>query len=201
MRKRNKLYAKLKTNRTNNLIKTKFTLLKHKIQMEICQAYNQYLHSIITDQPENTEEPAKPNKRFWTLIKQQKSDSKEITSLKSNGTTYTKASDKANVLNGQFQSVFTKLNPLKRKHLAELIFPRNVTFHSMPDINITIHGVSKQLSKLNPGKAAGPGNLTSRILKELHSEIAPMLTDIYNSSLREGKVLNDWRNAIVTPVY
>ena len=201
MRKREKLYAKLKTNRTNNLIKTKFTLLKHKIQKEIRQAYNQYLHSIITDQPENAEEPAKHNKRFWTLIKQQKSDSKEITSLKSNGTTYTKASDKANALNGQFQSVFTKLVPLKLKHLAELILPRNVTFPTMPDINITIHGVSKQLSKLNPGKAAGPDNLTSRILKELHNEIAPMLTDIYNSSLRESKVPDDWRNAIVTPVY
>ena len=28
-----------------------------------------------------------------------------------------------------------------------------------------------------------------------------MLTDIYNSSLPEGKVLNDWRNANVSPVY
>ena len=201
MRKRDKLYAKLKTNRTNNLIMTKFTLLKHKIQKEIRQAYNQYLHSIITDQPEDTEEPANPNKRFWTLIKQQKSDCKEITSLKSNDTTYTKASDKAHVLNGQFQSVFTKLVPLKLKNLAELILPRNGTFPTMPDINITIHGVSKQLSKLDPAKASGPDNLTSRILKELHNEIAPMLTDIYNSSLREGKVQDDWWNAIVTSVY
>ena len=28
-----------------------------------------------------------------------------------------------------------------------------------------------------------------------------MLTDIYNSSLHEGKVLDDWRNASVSPVY
>ena len=59
----------------------------------------------------------------------------------------------------------------------------------------------KQLSKLNPGKAAGPDNLTSRILKELHSEVAPMLSDIFNSSLREGEVPDDWRNASVSPVY
>ena len=64
-----------------------------------------------------------------------------------------------------------------------------------------VTGVSKQLSKLNPGKAAGPDNLTSRILKELHSEVTPTLTDIYNSSLRKGKVLDDWRNASVSPVY
>ena len=49
--------------------------------------------------------------------------------------------------------------------------------------------------------AAGPDNLTSRILKVLHSEVAPILADIYNSSLREGKVPDDWQNASVSPVY
>ena len=58
----------------------------------------------------------------------------------------------------------------------------------MPNLNITINGVSKQLSKLNPDKAVGQDNHTSIILKELHSEVAPMLTDIFNSSLHEGKV-------------
>ena len=201
MRKRDKLYARYKSDRTNYNIKSKFTSLKHKIQSEIRQAYNQYIHSIINDQPENAEQPARPNKRFWTLIKQQKSDSKEITSLKSIGVTYTKASDKANILNVQFQSVFTKPVPLKLKHLAELILPGKLISPTMPNMNITVNGVSKQLSKLNPGKAAGPDNLTSRILKELHSEVAPMLSDIFNSSLREGKVPDDWRNASVSPVY
>ena len=44
-------------------------------------------------------------------------------------------------------------------------------------------------------------SVTSRILKELHSEVAPMLTNIFNSSLREVKVPDDWRNASVSPVY
>ena len=82
--------------------------------------------------------------------------------------------------------------PLKLKHLAELVLPRKLKPPTMPNISITINGVSKQLSKLNPGKAAGPDNLSSRILKELHHEIAPMLTDIFNTSLCEGKVPDDW---------
>ena len=61
--------------------------------------------------------------------------------------------------------------------------------------------MSKQLSNLNPGKAAGPDNLTSRILKELHNEIASMISDIFNTSLGEVIVPDDWRNATVTPVY
>ena len=40
-----------------------------------------------------------------------------------------------------------------------------------------------------------------RILKELHNEIAPILTDIFNTSLSEGIVPDDWKNAYVTPFY
>jgi hypothetical protein len=46
----------------------------------------------------------------------------------------------------------------------------------MNDINITVSGVEKLLSKLNPTKAAGPDNITPRVLKELAPFIAPILT-------------------------
>ena len=71
----------------------------------------------------------------------------------------------------------------------------------MQNITISVSGVSKQLLKLNPGKAAGPDNISPRILKELHNEIAPILTDIFNTSLSEGIVPDDWKNASVTPIY
>ena len=63
----------------------------------------------------------------------------------------------------------------------------------MQNITISVSGVSKQLLKLNPGKAAGPDSISPRILKEL--------TDIFNTSLSEGIVPDDWKNAYVTPVY
>ena len=53
------------------------------------------------------------------------------------------------------------------------------------------YNLKTYISKLNPGKAAGPDSLTSRILKELHIEVAPLLADIFNISLREGKVPDD----------
>ena len=201
MNKRDRLYAKIKQNRSNSNFKAKFKFLKHTIQKKIRESYNIYIESIITDQQETASEFQRPNKRLFTFIKQQKTDSKEINCLKSNGINHTDPTIKANILNNQFQSVFTKFVPLKLCHLISLILPRNLTFPIMPDIKVTVRGVSKQLSKLNPGKAAGPDNLTSRILKELHSEIAPILTDIFNSSLLEGAVPKDWKNANVTPVY
>ena len=156
MRKCNKLYAKYKIDKSSKILKSKFYQLRHKIQRKIRESCNTYLKSILTDQPENVEKTRKPNRQFWTFNKQQKSDSKEITSLKSNGTTYTKPADKANILNNQFHTVFTSLVPLKLRHIAELLLSRSVLSPSMPDITISIRGVSKQLSRLNPGKTAEP---------------------------------------------
>ena len=186
MNKRDRLYAKLKQNRSNSNIKAKFKFYKHTIQKKLRESYNSYIETIITDQKESTSEFSRPNKCLFTFIKQQKSDSKEINCLQSNGINHTQSVDKANILINQFQSLFTKLVPLKLPHLVELVLPRKYSFPKMPDITITVSGVAKQLSKLNPGKAAGPDNLTSRILKELHNEIASILTDIFDTSLSKG---------------
>ena len=74
-------------------------------------------------------------------------------------------------------------------------------FPSAPAINITLNGIKKLLSKLNPNKAAGPDNIKPRILEELSNEIAPILLIIFQKSLETGQVPKDWRNANVTPVY
>ena len=62
---------------------------------------------------------------------------------------------------------------------------------SMQNITISVSGVSKQLLKLNPGKAAGPD-----YIQELHNEIAPILTDIFNTSLCKGIVPDDWKKCL-----
>ena len=49
-------------------------------------------------------------------------------------------------------------------------------------------------------KASGPDGLNARILKECRSEIAPILALIYNESLAQGTVPDDWRQANVAPI-
>jgi len=71
----------------------------------------------------------------------------------------------------------------------------------MPMISITEEGVDKLLQGLSPNKASGPDELPPRVLKELHHEIAPILTIIFRSSLETGCVPPDWRSAVVAPVY
>ena len=71
----------------------------------------------------------------------------------------------------------------------------------MPDIHITQKGVEKLLTNLNPNKATGPDGLSPRILKELSSQIAPILTKIFQMSLETGEIPDDWRTANVSPIF
>jgi hypothetical protein len=63
----------------------------------------------------------------------------------------------------------------------------------MPEITVSIEGVQKLLQKLNPQKACGPDQIPARILRDLADVIAPPLTLIFQKSLDEGNIPNDWR--------
>ena len=69
----------------------------------------------------------------------------------------------------------------------------------MGEITVDPNGVIKLLNNLNIHKAPGPDGLSARVLKECSSEIAPVLTYIFNESLAQGAVPDDWRQANVAP--
>ena len=50
-------------------------------------------------------------------------------------------------------------------------------------------------------KAPGPDGLHVRVLKECSTQILPILALIYNSSLAQKNVPDDWRQANVSPVF
>jgi hypothetical protein len=71
----------------------------------------------------------------------------------------------------------------------------------MHDIIITPEGTSKLLKNLNPTKAIDPDKISPHFLKEVHDEISPMISDLFQSSVNTGTVPTDWREPIVTPVF
>jgi hypothetical protein len=50
------------------------------------------------------------------------------------------------------------------------------------ELDITEYGVLKLLTSINPNKAAGPDIIKPKLLKELATEIAPILTIIFRKS-------------------
>ena len=58
----------------------------------------------------------------------------------------------------------------------------------------------KSLSSLQTSKAVSPDNIPNRLLKEFALELASLVCDIYNQSLREGYIPAFLKSSIVTPI-
>ena len=134
-------------------------------------------------------------KPFWKFIKAQRKDAAGIAPLKRDGQLFSDGPSKADILNSQFSSVFSREDI---SHIPSLSGPK---FPDISGLTITVNGVTKLLSNVKPNKATGPDNLPCRLLKEASNEIAPILTDIYNSSLSSGTLPSDWKKARVAPVF
>ena len=64
---------------------------------------------------------------------------------------------------------------------------------------ISIQTTFKVLRNIKPNKAPGPENTPAWVLKDHAYLLAPPLTAIYNCSLREGKLPNEWKMADIIP--
>ncbi len=107
----------------------------------------------------------------------------------------TRRRDKATTLNGQFQSVFTRDESSKIPTIQGDKYP------TIKEFIITEEGVRKLLANVNPSKSSGPDNIPCTILKELATELAPIVTCIFNQSLHTGTLPQDWLSANVAPIY
>ena len=54
--------------------------------------------------------------------------------------------------------------------------------------------------KIKLTKAVGPDNISHKILRNLTAILAPPVTSIINSSMRQGVVPDEWKLARVTPI-
>ena len=107
-----------------------------------------------------------------------------------NNTAVSDSQGKADLLNDYFFSIFTKEDTSTTTSLnSALLSP------DMRKIVVTSNGVQKLLDRLNANKAGGPDQLPTRILKELSQELAPLLAQLFQQSLDDGKLPIDWKVA------
>ena len=163
-------------------------------QQKIRQAHKQYLNSIFEiDSSEDNKTVA--NKRFWSYVKSKKKDSCTVSPLRSEGVLIADAVGKANILNKQYCSVFTKeevpINTSKGPSQAP----------TMPSIKVSAEGVLRLLKDLKPHKASGPDQISTRVLKELAEPLSKPLAQFFQSTIDKGTVPAQWKKALVTPIF
>ena len=181
-RRKQRAYKRSKNSR-------KYKYLKQLAQRKKREAYNKYVNDIFCD-----EFKANP-KKFWTFIKSKKCETSGIAPLKHNGITHINPKAKANILNNQFTSVFTKDDSTELPAMGPSPHP------DVPVLHIQENGVEKLMKNLNPYKASGPDDLPARVLKDYCTILSAPLCLIFNASVQQGKLPNDWRKALISPLF
>ena len=164
---------------------------KRTVQKNIRRAHWKYVNETMEKSLEEGN-----NKTFWKYIKAKRHDNIGVAGIKSDGVLHQDSKTKAELLNKQFKSVFTKES--KEDTLPTLSEPQ---YPPMPDIKIHTEGVEKLLGKLGTHKVSGPDNIPNMILKTCASELAPVITNIFQQSLDTGTLPTDWKNANISPVF
>ncbi len=184
-RRKNRAYRRArKTNKEKDW--SRYKKLKATSQKQIREAKDKYLQEVICED----------SKRFWSYIKHQKQDSNGIAPLKgSDGLLHSDVPSKAEILNRQFHSVYTKEDMSNMPSKGPSPHP------TMNTIIVGVNGVEKLLKGLNIHKAAGPDAVPTRFLHDFATELAPTMTKIFQASLDTGTIPDDWREAAIVPIF
>ena len=136
----------------------------------------------------------KPNS-FWTFISKLRQDNQGIGDLHVSGAIVSDDALKAEVLNEQFNSVYTEVGSIPLPKLDES------PYGEIDRLHISISGVLDQLYKLNPSKAQGPDGIPPCFLNTYADQLAPILHNIFQLSVDSSQVPEAWKNANVTAIF
>lgn len=149
-------------------------------------------------QEEKVARDSKTNpKAFWSFIKAKTNSRSGIADLKKpDGTKTANDLEKAELLNTFFQSVFTKEDE------GPLPTPPSMDYkQELVDFVIEEEEVRKVLANLQVDKAPGPDGISPLILSQASYVLARPICIIFKRSLQSGEVPDEWRQAVVTPIY
>ena len=103
--------------------------------------------------------------------------------------------DKANILQNQFVSVFTK----EPEDGIPVISKK--TEANISSLRVTDDMIHKKILALNVNKSCGPDEIHPRILKQLVDFISEPLAVLFNRTMEGGCIPQDWKVAYVSPMF
>ncbi|KAI8483142.1 hypothetical protein Bbelb_391610 [Branchiostoma belcheri] len=162
-------------------------LLRNKIQKEIKRARSHYYNNRVQNLKKHS--PSAWYKEIKVLTGTQK---KGMT-IQAQGVDPDSHRDMANVINQKFTNVTTSLPPLDRSKLPAYL-------PSRPPPVVHPWEVYWKLRRIKTNKSPGPDGIDGRLLKEFVYELSEPIVDILNSSLLEGTVPHEWKEAVVVPL-
>ena len=124
-------------------------------------------------------------KKFFSFIKNKRNKNIGVSPLRESTSLKFTKQDRACILNNQFSSVFS----VDDKTSPNVQGPQGDTMH---EINITKEGITRLLKNLSPSKVIGPDMISARFLKETADEVAIGLKLIFQASLHQANIPDEW---------
>ena len=185
MRKRNAAFKKAKKNNFRNM--SKYKNLRNKVT------------SLLRQEKASHFEKLKPSnmKQFWKAVKSLTKKDSSVPTLHLEGATASLNTEKASMLNKFFASCFNpSLDPLHEDDRENDIQSSTCP----PDYYCTEEEVLALIQSLDVSKASGPDGISIRMLKGTAASIAPSLTMLFNTSLRNSRFPNCWKQSSIVPI-
>ena len=136
-------------------------------------------------------------KAFWKYVNCRLSKPTQIKCIKDADREINNSLEIANKFNEYFSSVF---RPSTNNTLPELN-TLNTNEPTLDSITITTYDVMSILRRLPASPSVDGDQLSYFILKQASFYLVPFLTEIFNLSLKQSRIPDNWRTAIVTPIY
>ena len=137
------------------------------------------------------------NKLFWGYVRA-KTQTKAIVGnlIQENGELTTSDQETANLLNDYFASVFEIEGDDPIPAFDDRQYDQPLT-----SINVTNEKIVKVINELKANKSQGPDDFHPKLIKETVNKIKEPLCKIFDKSLQEGVLPDDWKKANVTPIF
>ena len=193
LRKKKRLYDKYK--KSNNI--NHFEVYKH-FRNEVTREIRKSKQIVMNKLTEQLTLSSTGPKDWWKTLKHfiKPDQQRTIPPLNKDGEIYSDDTDKANLLNEYFTS--QAFLDESKGSLPETI---DNPAYKLDSLTFTSYEVEQTLKSLPLGKAAGPDLINNRLLKELAQPLSIPLCDLFNFSLRNGKVPIIWKQANISPIH
>jgi hypothetical protein len=181
MNRRYKALQKAKKERNNEGLWKEYRKLRNEVTAELRRAKSTYFAELANCQKINT-------RKYRKILNQasgKESNMKTIRAIKSDtGALVTNDREIANILNKHFATTGEKLAGLLNSHYVPTVELIDRISPTVMEIEIQEENVKENLLRLNTHKATGPDDLPPILLRAAAEEIAPSLTDIFQTSAR-----------------
>ena len=180
-----------------------FRRIRNKVTASLRLAERQHLQTLHRDI--HSDASTSSNKNFWTCVKRisgkvKGSSIPALISTSPHGPAKSVSSDeeKADVLNKYFAEQTCLSNIPSSFPDLSTSYPDSVVADSIQTYPTEVYDC---LTHLKPGKAPGPDDFPSCLLRLCAPGIASSLCALFNRSFNEGSVPSEWKVALVVPVF